>query len=70
MKTIKNISIELGEECKVDVDILYKTLSKLPAEIYLELCRKMHMNIYGYPHVTNCGGCCGAIGESKEEVQT
>lgn len=66
METIKNIQIEIGEECRVDAEILHKTLAKLPAEMYLELYRKMHMNIYGYPPLTNWGGCCGAVGEEKE----
>lgn len=67
METVKSISVDLGEECKVNADILHNALIKLPAEIYLELFRKMHMNIYGYPLVTNWGGCCGTVGKNKEE---
>lgn len=66
MLTVKNITAETGEECKIDVDILHNTLTKLPAEMYLNLYRKMHMNIYGYPPVVNWGVCCGTVEEKPE----
>lgn len=69
MLTVKNITAEAGEECKIDVDILHNTLAKLPAEMYLNLYRKMHMNIYGYPPVANWGGCCGTVEEKKPELK-
>lgn len=69
MQTIKNITAEVGEECRVDVDILHDALTKLPAEMYLNLYRKMHMNIYGYPPIVNWGGCCGTIEENKPELK-
>ncbi len=49
MKTIKNIIAESGEDCRVDLDIMHESLTKLPAEMYLNLYRKMHTNIYGCP---------------------
>lgn len=49
LETIKNITVEMGEECKVNVDILHETLAKLPAEIYLQLYQKMHEKVLGYP---------------------
>lgn len=69
MKTIKNIIAESGEDCRVDLDIMHESLTKLPAEMYLNLYRKMHMNIYGYPQVANWGGCCGTIEEKKAEIK-
>lgn len=66
MVTIKNITAEAGEECRIDVDILHNTLAKLPAEMYLNLYRKMHTNIYGYPPVVNWVGCCGTVEEKPE----
>lgn len=69
MVTIKNITAEAGEECRIDVDILYNTLAKLPAEMYLNLYRKMHTNIYGYPLVVNWGGCCGTVEEKKSNIK-
>ncbi len=49
MQTIKHIKAEIGEECRVDVDMLHETLAKLPAELYLKLYRKMQEKISGYP---------------------
>lgn len=69
MQTIKNITAEVGEECRVDVDILHDALTKLPAEMYLNLYRKMHMNIYGYFPIVNWGGCCGTVEEKKPEIK-
>ncbi len=69
MKTIKNIIAESGEDCRVDIDIMHESLTKLPAEMYLNLYRKMHMNIYGYPPVVNWGGCCGTIEEKKPDIK-
>ncbi len=69
MKTIKNIIAESGEDCRVDLDIMHESLTKLPAEMYLNLYRKMHMNIYGYPPIANWGGCCGTIEEKKPELK-
>lgn len=66
MKTIKNIIAESGEDCRVDIDIMHESLTKLPAEMYLNLYRKMHMNIYGYPPVVNWGGCCVSAEEKPE----
>lgn len=68
MKTIKNIIAESGEDCRVDIDIMHESLTKLPAEMYLNLYRKMHMNIYGYPPVVNWGGCCG-VEEEKPKLK-
>ncbi len=69
MQTIKHIKVEMGEECRIDVDMLHDGLIKLPAEMYLDLYRKMHMNIYGYPPITNFGGCCGTYEENKPELK-
>ncbi len=70
MKTIKNIIAESGEDCRVDLDIMHESLTKLPAEMYLNLYRKMHTNIYGCPPpVVNWGGCCGTIEEKKPELK-
>lgn len=67
---VKQIMAELGEECKVDVDILHETLLQLPAEKYLDLFKKIHEKIYGYPPFiawNNCGGACGTIEDEKAE---
>lgn len=69
MLTVKNITAEAGEECRIDVDILHNTLAKLPAEMYLNLFRKMHMNIYGYPAAVNWGGCCGTLGDTEDNAK-
>lgn len=67
MQTITNISVETGKECKVDVEILHETLEMLPANIYLDLFRRMHIKIYGYPaYVAWNGGCCGTIEDKSE----
>lgn len=43
---IKNICVEISTNlCQVDVDKLEETLSKLPAELYLELFTKMKNRI-------------------------
>lgn len=55
MQTIKNILAEGGEECKVDVDILHDTLTKLPADIYLKLYHKMQEKVFGHPYWGSCG---------------
>lgn len=68
METIKNITAETGEECKVDVEVLHETLTRLPAKIYFELYRKMYEKIYGMPpFLAMGGGCCGTIGDSRED---
>lgn len=68
METIKHITAETGEECKVDIEVLHETLTKLPAEMYFELYRKMYEKIYGLPPFLGFnGGCCGMIGEDKED---
>lgn len=68
METIKTISAELGEECKVDIDILHETLTKLPAKMYFELYRKMYEKIYGLPTFLGFNGsCCGTLGDSQED---
>lgn len=68
METIKNITAEAGEECKVDIEILHETLAKLPAKMYFNLYRKMYENIYGLPPFLGFnGGCCGTIGETQED---
>lgn len=65
METIKNITAETGEECKVDVEVLHETLTRLPANIYFELYRKMYEKIYGMPpFLAAGGGCCGTIGDN------
>ena len=69
MKTIKNIIAESVEDCRVDLDIMHESLTKLPAEMYLNLYRKMHTNIYGYPPVVNWGGCCGTVEEKKSDIK-
>lgn len=64
METIKQITAEAGEECKVDIEMLHETLTKLPAKMYFELYRKMYEKIYGLPPFLGFnGGCCGLIGE-------
>ncbi len=68
MGTVTNITVEMGEECKVDVNILHKTLEKLPADMYLDLFHKMQMKIYGYPPFPNFGinGCCGTVEDNPK----
>lgn len=68
METIKNITAEAGEECKVDIEILHETLAKLPAKMYFDLYRKMYKKIYGLPPFLGFnGGCCGALGDRQED---
>ncbi len=68
METIKHITAETGEECKVDIEILHETLTKLPAKMYFELYRKMYEKIYGLPPFLGFnGGCYGMIGEEQED---
>lgn len=68
MGTVTNITAEMGEECKVDVDILHETLEKLPADKYLSLFRKMHEKIYGYSIYAAWNGGCGCTPiEEKQE---
>lgn len=53
---VKEIKAEMGEECKVDVNILHETLLKLPAEKYIDLYHKMQAKILGEPYFAcNCG---------------
>lgn len=66
MQTIKSLTAETGEECRVDVDVLHDTLTKLPAELYLKLYHEMHVKIYGYPPLSVYGGCCGTLGDTEE----
>lgn len=65
MQTIKNIIVETGEECRVDVDVLHGALAKLPAEIYLQLYRSMQEKVLAYP--TYFCGCGTPITEEKTE---
>ena len=68
METIKHITAESVEECKVDIEMLHETLAKLPAKMYFELYRKMYEKIYGLPPFLGFnGGCCGTIGEVQED---
>ena len=68
METIKHIMAETGEECKVDIEMLHETLTKLPAKMYFELYRKMYEKIYGLPTSLGFnGGCCGKIGGDQED---
>lgn len=68
METIKRITAEIGEECKVDIESLHGTLLKLPAGMYFELYKKMHERIYGLPPFIGFnGGCCGTLGDSQED---
>ncbi len=66
MQTIKHIKAELGEECKVDVDMLHDALTKLPAEIYLKLYHKMQEKVLGYPGFY---GGCGAPSTEEEKME-
>ncbi len=66
METIKNITVERGEDCRVNIDMLEENLAKLPTAAYIELYHKMQTRLYGYP---NFGGCCGTIGESKSDIK-
>lgn len=52
METVKNISIEpgslvinFGEDCAYDANALHDALTKLPAEIYLQLYQKMQEKV-------------------------
>lgn len=65
LETIKNITVEMEGECKVNVDILHETLSKLPAEIYLQLYHKMQEKVLGYPPFY-----CGCSVPNVEEERT
>lgn len=68
METVKKITAEVGEECKVDIDVLHETLTKLPAKMYFELYRRMYEKIYGLPPFLGFnGGCCGTLGEGQED---
>ena len=68
METIKHITAETREECKVDIEMLHETLIKLPAKMYFELYRKMYEKIYGLPpYLGFNGGCCGMIGDEQED---
>lgn len=48
MYTVKNILVEAGEECRVDIDDLHNALLNLPAEKYLDLYRHMTKMISYY----------------------
>ena len=68
METIKHITAEAGEECKVDIEMLHETLTKLPAKMYFELYRKMYEKIYGLPPFWGFnGGCCGTLGDAQDD---
>lgn len=68
METVKRITAEIGEECRVDIEVLHETLTKLPAKIYFELYRRMYKKIYGLPPFLGFNeGCCGTIGEDQED---
>lgn len=64
MQTIKNIVVETGEECKIDVDMLHDALTKLPAEIYLQLYHRMQTKVLGYPGFY--GGCGAPIMDEEK----
>jgi len=64
VQTVKNITVELGEECKIDVDMLHDTLVKLPAEMYLKLYHKMQVKVLGYPGFY--GGCSTPLMEEEK----
>lgn len=67
MVMIKSIVAEVGEECRVDIDNLHETLKQLPADMYIDLFRKMQEKIYGYPaYQANCS-CSGTCGEQEEK---
>lgn len=66
METIKTITVEKGEDCRVNIDMLEENLAKLPTAAYIELYHKMQTRLYGYP---NFGGCCSTIGESKSDIK-
>lgn len=66
METIKTITAEKGEDCRVNIDMLEENLAKLPTAAYIELYHKMQTRLCGY---TNFGGCCGTIGENKPELK-
>ena len=65
MQTIKRILADAGEECEIDVDVLHETLSKLPAEMYLELYYRMQKKVTGYSPFYH--SCCAPMEVGKEE---
>lgn len=66
MQTIKNIIVETGEECKIDLDVMHEALCKLPAELYVGLYHKMQTKILGYPYLYSCGS--GISTTEQEQV--
>ena len=67
METIKRITVEVGEECNVDIDILHDNLSKLPAEMYLKLFHKMQIKMYSNPIFTDWNGRRSTLEDGKAE---
>ncbi|MDE5966527.1 MAG: hypothetical protein K2G89_06815 [Lachnospiraceae bacterium] len=65
METLKTIQVEMGEECKIDIDILHDALAKMPAEMYLKLYHKMQEKVVGYPY----WGACGAPITTENETE-
>lgn len=61
--------IQIRTDAEINPKCLNEALLTLPAGTYLGLFREMHMNIYGYPMVTNWGGCCGTIEENKPDIK-
>ena len=43
---IKEILVTVGEACKIDIELLHRTLLSLPAGLYLELYKLMHNSIF------------------------
>lgn len=43
---IKEILVAVGEACKIDIELLHRTLLSLPAGLYLELYELMHNSIF------------------------
>lgn len=66
METLKMIQVEMGEECKVDVEFLHNALAKLPAEMYLELYHKMQNSVCGFPAYLGYANTNIYSGEKKE----
>ena len=58
--------IQIRTDSEINPKCLNEALLTLPAGTYLGLFREMHMNIYGYPMVTNWGGCCSSVEEKPE----
>ena len=43
---IKEILVTVGEVCKIDIELLHRTLLSLPAGLYLELYELMRNSIF------------------------